>query len=74
MAVNTIRSVAAEIGATYWQVRHAIRRGYVGIDRLGPRRKVYLTPTEVRAIKTHFGVVDPEPDAGTQKNVATPRP
>lgn len=74
MAVNTIPSVAAEIGVTYWQVRHAIRSGYVGIDRAGPRRKVYLTPAEVRAIKTHFGVCDPEPVAGTYKNEATPRP
>lgn len=57
MSVTTIRSLAAEIGISYWQVRHVVRMGYVAAQRPA-RRKWYLTPEDVRAIKAYFGQVE----------------
>ena len=62
MAVTTIRSLANELGLTYWQVHHIIRAGYVTVKRPPHHRKLYLTPGEVGAIKAFFGVVDPSGD------------
>ena len=62
MVVTTIRSLAKELGLTYWQVRHIIRSGYVTVKRLPHQRKMYLTPGEVGAIKAFFGFVDPKQD------------
>ena len=59
MKAKTIRSLAAEIGVSYWAVRHALRQGYVSVHREEGHRKVYLKPDEVRAIKAHFGVLNP---------------
>ncbi len=58
MTVTTIRSLAEEIGVTYWQVRHIIRSGYVPMRQPPQQRKLYLTPREVGAIKDFFGVAD----------------
>ncbi|HEY1186188.1 MAG TPA: hypothetical protein VGE74_00965 [Gemmata sp.] len=58
MPVTTIRSLAAEIGISYWQVRHVVRMGYVTAQRPA-RRKWYLTPEDARAIKAYFGQVEP---------------
>ncbi|CAN5534831.1 hypothetical protein BH11PLA2_BH11PLA2_16100 [soil metagenome] len=74
MGVTTIRTVAADLGISYWAVRHAIRRGYVGVERDGHRRKIYLTPTEVKAIKTHFGVCDPDVNTDMSRKTTTRRP
>ena len=61
MAVITMRSLANEIGVTYWQVRHVIRSGFVTVKRLPHQRKAYLTPGEAAAIKAFFGI-DPKQD------------
>lgn len=79
MSVTTIRSLANELGVTYWQIRHILRCGYVPVERPARKRKVYLAPAEVRAIKAHFGLCDPEqPSVETirepQASGATPRP
>lgn len=58
MGVTTLRSLATEIGVTYWQIRHIIRAGYVSVKRLHKHRKLYLTPSEAGAIKAFFGVSD----------------
>ena len=62
MGVTTIRSLAREIGVTYWQIRHIIRAGYVSVKRFHKHRKLYLTPGEVSAIKAFFGVSDASGD------------
>jgi hypothetical protein len=54
--VTTLRTLAQELGISYWQIRHALRQGYVKVQRDAQRRKVYLRPDEVEAIKRHFGV------------------
>ena len=59
MKATTIKSLAVEIGVSYWAIRHALRQGYVAVQR-PKHRKVYLNPSEVRAIKSHFGVLDTE--------------
>jgi len=58
MGVTTIRSLAKDIGVTYWQIRHIIRAGYVTVKRFHKHRKLYLTPAEVGAIKAFFGVIE----------------
>ena len=58
MGVITIRSLAKEIGVTYWQIRHILRAGYVTVKRFHQHRKLYLTPAEAGAIKAFFGVAD----------------
>lgn len=62
MAVITIRSLANELGLSYWQIRHVIRSKFVTVKRLPHQRKAYLTPGEAAAIKAFFGVVDPKQD------------
>jgi hypothetical protein len=62
MGVTTIRSLAKEIGVTYWQIRHILRAGYVTVKRFHKHRKLYLTPGEVGAIKAFFGVSDARGD------------
>jgi len=62
MPVITIRSLAQELGVTYWQVCHVIRSKFVTVKRLPHQRKAYLTPGEAGAIKAFFGVVDPKQD------------
>lgn len=66
MGVTTIRSLAKDIGVTYWQIRHIIRAGYVTVKRFHKHRKVYLTPAEVGAIKAFFGVSDTRGDRNCQ--------
>jgi hypothetical protein len=62
MRVITIKTLATELGLSYWQVRHVIRSGYVSVKRLPNQRKAYLTPGEASAIRAFFGVVDPKHD------------
>ena len=57
MKATTISSLASEIGVSYWAVRHALRQGYVAVERPRKGRKLYLQPDEVDAIKRHFGVL-----------------
>jgi hypothetical protein len=57
MKATTIRSLAVQIGVSYWAIRHAVRQGYVSVERPYKRRKLYLQPEEVDAIKKHFGVL-----------------
>jgi len=61
MKATTIRSLAVQIGVSYWAIRHAMRQGYVCVERPLKRRKLYLQPNEVEAIKKHFGVLRPKP-------------
>lgn len=62
MGVTTLRTLAKDIGVTYWQIRHVIRAGYVSVKRFHKHRKLYLTPAEVGAIKAFFGVSDESGD------------
>lgn len=57
MKATTIRSLAGQIGVSYWAIRHAMRQGYVSVERPYKRRKLFLQPEEVEAIKQHFGVL-----------------
>ena len=67
MAVTTIRSLANEIGVSRWRIYHLLRAGYVTIKRPPGHRKVYLKPTEIAAIKAHFGLVGPPHDPNCQR-------
>lgn len=60
MKPTTIRSLAGKLGVSYWAIRYAIRQGYVAVERPQKRRKVFLQPDEVHAIKRHFGVAKPK--------------
>ena len=60
MKATTIRSLAGQIGVSYWAIRHAMRQGNVAVNRPYKRRKLYLQPEEVEAIKKHFGVLHPK--------------
>lgn len=62
MPVTTIRSLADEIGVSYWQIRHVLRRGYVQVTRPFQQRKLYLSPAEVKAIIAFFGAVEGNED------------
>lgn len=56
MAEITLRSLARDLGVSYWRVRHVIRAGFVTVKRLPHQRKAYLTPAEAGAIRAFFGL------------------
>lgn len=73
MKATTIRSLAGQIGVSYWAIRHAMRQGYVSIERPYKRRKLYLQPEEVELIKKHFGVLPAKTGDGRRRGVVAGR-